>query len=401
MIRKLRWKVVGLTMLFVTAILLSVLAGAYFNARSSLRRNAEQQLQQALQAGESLLFRPGQSQSGLPCFVAEVYPTGAIRAVGSSYYQLDEEALRQIVAACLQQEKDAGLLQGYHLRYLRQSSPLMLRIAFTDSSLEQAALASLVRTALVVGVAALAVLLVCSYFLSALVTRPVEKAWQEQQRFLSDASHELKTPLTVVLSSTELLAEHTADNADAAPYVENIRAEGQRMRHLVEDMLTLSRAESGQTHTVFTAVDLSDLTAGAVLRFEPVAYEAGRQLDDRISEGITVSGDAAQLTQLIGILLDNGIKYAPEGSFVRLELCARDRQAVLTVENGGEPIPPEQLPHLFERFYRADASRSDHGSFGLGLSIAQTIAHAHGGTIRAESDRQSTRLIVTLPLQRT
>ena len=180
MIRKLRWKVVALTMLFVTAILLSVFAGAYFNARSSLRRNAEQQLQQALQAGESLLFRPGQSQSGLPCFVAEVYPTGAIRAVGSSYYQLDEEALRQIVAACLQQEKDAGLLQGYHLRYLRQSSPLMLRIAFTDSSLEQAALASLVRTALVVGVAALAVLLVCSYFLSALVTRPVEKAWQEQ-----------------------------------------------------------------------------------------------------------------------------------------------------------------------------------------------------------------------------
>ena len=399
MIRKLRWKVVALTMLFVTALLLSVFAGAYFSARSSLRRNAEQQLQQALQAGESLLFRPGQSQSGLPCFVAEVYPTGTIRAVGSSYYQLDDEALRQIVAACLQQEKDAGLLQGYHLRYLRQGSPLMLRIAFTDSSLEQAALASLVRTALVVGVAALAVLLVCSYYLSALVTRPVEKAWQEQQRFLSDASHELKTPLTVVLSSTELLAEHTADNANAAPYVENIRAEGQRMRHLVEDMLTLSRAENGQTRTVFTAVDLSDLTAGAVLRFEPVAYEAGRQLDDRITEGLTVSGDAAQLTQLIGILLDNGIKYAPEGSFVRLDLCARDRQAVLTVENGGEPIPPEQLPHLFERFYRADISRSDHGSFGLGLSIAQSIVHNHGGTVRAESDLRSTRFTVTLPLK--
>ena len=401
MIRKLRWKVVALTMLFVTAILLSVFAGAYFNARSSLRRNTEQQLQQALQTGDGGLFRPGQSQSSLPCFVVEVLPTGAIRATGSNYYQLDEDALRQIVSACLQQDEDAGLLKDYRLRYLRQSSPLMVRIAFADSSLEQAALTSLVRTALVVGIAALAVLLVCSYFLSALVTKPVEQAWQEQQRFLSDASHELKTPLTVVLSSTELLAEHTADNTDAAPYVENIRAEGQRMRDLVEDMLTLSRAESGQTRAVFTAVDLSDLTAESALRFEPVAYEAGRQLDYRIDEGLTVSGDAKQLTQLTGILLDNGIKYAPEGSFVRLALCARDRQAVLTVENGGDPIPPEQLPHLFERFYRADASRSDHGSFGLGLSIAQTIAQAHGGTIRAESDRQSTRFIVTLPLQRT
>ena len=401
MIRKLRWKVVAVTMLAVSAVLLAVFAGVCFNARSALRQNTEHQLQLALQQGANDLFRPGRDEGSLPCFVAEVYPTGTIRVSGSSYYQLDDAALAQIVAACAEQPENSGILKDYHLRYLRQGSPLSLRIAFTDSSLEQAALSSLVRTALVVGVAALAVLLVCSYFLSALVTRPVEKAWQEQQRFLSDASHELKTPLTVVLSSTELLAEHTADNADAAPYVENIRAEGQRMRHLVEDMLTLSRAESGQTRTVFTAVDLSDLTAGAVLRFEPVAYEAGRQLDDRITEGLTVSGDAAQLTQLIGILLDNGIKYAPEGSFVRLALCARDRQAVLTVENGGEPIPPDQLPHLFERFYRADASRSDHGSFGLGLSIAQTIAHAHGGTIRAESDRQSTRLIVTLPLQRT
>ena len=399
MIRKLRWKVVAITMLFVTAILLAVFTGVYITARNSLQQNAEQQLRQALQGGSDML-RPGQG-GGLPTFLVDVYGTGTMRYSGSSYYQIDEALLREIVTECLLQEPDSGVLRNYHLRYLRQSSPLALRIAFTDSSLEQATLRSLVRTSLVIGIAALVVLLICSYLLSGLVSRPVERAWQEQQRFLSDASHELKTPLTVVLSSAELLAEHTADNKDASPYVDNIRAEGQRMRSLVEDMLTLSRAENGQPRAAFTDIDLSDLVMESALRFEPVAYEAGRQLDYQIAENITVSGDSDRLRQLTGILLDNAIKYAPAGSFVRLSLLAQDRQAVLTVENGGEPIPPDALPHLFERFYRADASRSDHDSFGLGLSIAQAITKNHGGTIRVESDQRSTRFIVALPLKRS
>ena len=399
MIRKLRWKVVGITMLFVTAILLAVFAGVYFNARSSLQQNAEQQLYQALQRGESSLFRPGQPEGSLPCFVVEVYPTGTAHVSGSSYYQMDDALLGSIVADCLLQTEDSGLLKDYHLRYLRQSSPLALRIAFTDSSLEQATLASLVRTSLVVGLLALAVLLVCCYLLSGLITAPVERAWREQQRFLSDASHELKTPLTVVLSSAELLAEHTEGDSEAVPYVDNIRAEGQRMRTLVEDMLTLSRAENGQQKAVFTDVDLSDLATEAILRFEPVAYESNRQLHYNIPEGVRLSGDASQLRQLLGILLDNAIKYAPEGSFAALTLQTREKQALLTVENGGEPIPPETLPHLFERFYRADSSRSDHGSFGLGLSIAQAITQTHKGSITMESDVRSTRFTVTLPLK--
>ena len=399
MIRKLRWKVVAITMLFVTAVLLAVFTGVWFNARSSLRQNTEQQLQRALQQGVSDLLLPGRQEGNLPCFVAEVYPTGAIRVSGSSYYQLDDALLREIVAACLQQESDSGLLKSYHLRYLRTASPLVLRIAFTDSSLEQATLRALLRTCLVIGLAALAVLLLCCYFLSGLITRPVEKAWTAQQRFLSDASHELKTPLTVVLSSAELLGEHALPGSESAAYVDNIRSESQRMRALVEDMLTLSRAESGATG-VFGDVDLSDLAAGAVLRFEPVAYEAGRQLHEEIAPGLTVSGDTERLAQLMGILLDNAIKYAPHGGLVRLALQKQERQAVLTVENEGDPIAPEHLPHLFERFYRADASRSDHGSFGLGLAIAQTIAHDHGGAIRAESDSRSTRFTVTIPLKR-
>ena len=400
MIRKLRWKVVGVTMLFSTLILLAVFAGVYFTARTSLRHNTEEQLQLALQRGGESMLRPGLNEGNLPCFIVEVYPNGTAHISSSSYYQLDETTLSQIVSACLSREEDAGLLKEFRLRYLRQSSPLAVRIAFTDSSLEQATLLSLVRTSLLIGLAAVAVLLLCCYLLAGWITAPVERVWQEQRRFLSDASHELKTPLTVVLSSAELLSEHTGQDDEAAHYVDNIRSESRRMRALVEDMLTLSRAENGLPRTDFVSVDLSDLVAETALLFEPVAYEADRQLHYDIQEGLTLSGNADRLRQLVGILVDNALKYAPAGTAVRLTLRRQDRQAELMVENLGDPIPPEHLPHLFERFYRADTSRSDHGSFGLGLSIAQAIAQAHGGTIRAESDTRSTRFTVILPLSR-
>ncbi len=400
MIRKLRWKVVGITMLFVTAVLLAVFAGVFFTAKVSLRQNTEQQLQQALQLGTKDSFRPGtDSGSSLPCFVAEVYPNGTMHVIGSSYYQLDDHVLRDIVKQCLAQSDHAGVLEDYHLRYLRQTDPLSLRIAFTDSTLEQQTLRSLVETCLRIGLAAIAVLLACSYFLSGLITKPVEQAWQEQRRFLSDASHELKTPLTVILSSADLLAEHTAENNVAAPYVDNIRSESRRMRSLVEDMLTLSRTESGQQTLQPDTVDLTDLAMDTALRFEPVAYEAGRTLLYDIQENITLTADGERLRQLLGILLDNAIKYAPAGSAVRLALHRNDKTAVMEAENSGEPIPPSALPHLFERFYRVDSSRSDHGSFGLGLSIAQAIAHQHGGEIRCRSDERGTCFTVTLPIK--
>ncbi len=399
MIRKLRWKVTGVSMLLSAVILLSLFGGVFFTARSSLRRGSEQAMEQALEVGLFEALRPGQDGFAPPCFVAEVYPSGTVRITGSSYYQLDDEAaLQDIIQDCLTRSEDSGLLSAYHLRYLRQPRPLSVRIAFTDSSLEQSALRALVGTSLLIGLGALAVLFVCSYFLSALVTKPVERSWQAQQRFLSDASHELKTPLTVILSSADLL--HTTDEENRR-YVDNIRSESRRMRALVEDMLTLSRLENPHhQQPPFTPVDFSDLVTEAALRFEPVAYEAGRELAYEVAEGVTLPGRSGQLAQLCGILLDNAIKYAPPHSSICLTLHRSERSACLEVENPGEPIPPEKLPHLFDRFYRADDSRSDHSGFGLGLAIARTIAQEHGGEIRCRSDQRSTCFTVTLPLKR-
>lgn len=395
MIRRLRWKVIGLNMGMVFCVLLAVFAAVYFSSRTVIARSVQQQLQQVLQTGSGYdLSQPG--QEGVPCFVAEVYASGTVRVSGNSYYDLtDKAALADIVTTALSADSDEGVLAEHHLRYLRQTGLLSTRIAFTDSTLEQATLRSLLTGSLLIGLAALAVLFACSYVLSGAVTRPVDRAWQQQKQFLSDASHELKTPLTVILSSAELLEQSAAP--EQKQYVDNVRAESRRMKRLVEDMLTLSRVERGGEHLPDTTADLSDAAADAALRFEPVAYEAGHTLSYDIAPGLLVRGDSGKLEQAVAVLLDNAIKYAAPGTEVRLDAVRQGKNACLWVENEGDPIPADKLPHIFDRFYRADESRTDGGSFGLGLPIARAIVEAHRGTIRCDSGGHTIRFAITLP----
>ena len=396
MIRKLRWKVVGLNMGMVFCVLLAVFAAVYFSSRAVISRNVRQQLQQALQPSSGYeLYRPG--QEGLPCFVAEVYASGTVRVSGNSYYDLtDKAALAEIVTAALAAESGEGVLPAHHLRYLRQEGLLSTRIAFTDSTLEQATLRSLLTGSLLIGLAALAVLFVCSYVLSGAVTRPVDRAWAQQKQFLSDASHELKTPLTVILSSADLLRRSAAPEQEA--YIDNIQAESRRMRSLVEDMLTLFRAQKSAGTLPDTTADVSEMAVTAALRFEPVAFEAGHLLEYDITPGLSVRGDGAKLGQALAVLLDNAVKYAAPGTPIQLGAARQGSRAVLAVTNRGEDIPADKLPHIFDRFYRADEARTDGSSFGLGLAIAKAIVDAHRGVIRCESGGGVTRFIISLPL---
>ena len=307
MIRRLRWKIVAINMAMVTAVLLAVFVGVLVSSRAAVERTVNQRLMQVVQTGRYDASLPGEG-SAAPCFVADVYPSGTVRLSGSSYYRLDDQdAMADIVTACLEQGDSSGILRSYHLRYLRADGPLYTRIAFTDAAQEDATLRAVVKMCLLVGAAALAVLLGCSYLLAGLAARPVARSLDQQRRFLSDASHELKTPLTVILSSADLM-QQTAVQPDQQPYVDNIRWSGRRMKRLVEDMLTLSRADDGRLKAAMVPVDLSDAVVDTALRFEPVAFEAGRQLSYDIDEGITVTGSRDQLQQVAGVLLDNAIQ---------------------------------------------------------------------------------------------
>ena len=390
MIRRLRWKITGVTLLVSALVLTAVFACVYLFSRNNIAESYEYQLRQAVVSGTS--------EARVPCFVAEVLPSGTVRVSGSNYYDLqDEDTLLPLVTAALSADADSGVLRTQHMRYFRLEGALTVRIAFMDSTFEQATLRALVRVCLLIGAAALLVLFGLSWLLSGFVTRPVARTWQNQQQFLSDASHELKTPLTVILSSADLLK--TSAQPEQRQYVDNISVESRRMKALVEDMLTLSRTESGRAAAPFAPLDLSDLVTDAALRFEPVAFEAGHPLEYDIQNGLSLTGDCQQLDQLVDILLDNAVKYAAPGGAIRLTLNAAGRNAVLAVENPGERIPAEKLSHLFDRFYRVDDARTGAVGFGLGLAIARQITARHKGTITAASDESATRFTVTLPLR--
>lgn len=398
MIRKLRLKIVGISVIAVAVLLVGVLAAVALSTRSQMVRASESRLQEALEGRMLSGAQPG-SGGGQPCFVADIYADGTVRLAGSGYYDLDNDALiLSIVQDALQRESREGVLQDYALRYMRQTGTLTVRLAFTDCSQEQATMRSLLLRMGGVSLAALLLLTGVSYWLAGFAVKPVQRAWQEQKQFLSDASHELKTPLTVILSSAELAVSET-DEEKSRQYLDNIHAESLRMKDLVEDMLTLARAESG-TKLPEETVNLSDTVLESALVFEPVAFENGRTMDYTVQPDLQVSGRGAQLRQVADILLDNAVKYSAPKSCIRMGLRRENRSAVLWVENSGETIPPEKLSHIFDRFYRADESRTGGESFGLGLAIARSIIQGHRGSITCTSAQDLTRFTVTLPLQK-
>ena len=410
MIQKLRRKFVAICMLLVTAILAVVFLSVFFSMRQNVETLSRQVLHRVAQesafgtdAGGIRRPELGIEIDGdrvlLPYFTLEIWGSRAY-VTGGTYANLeDTEALDSILQACLAENETEGTLKDYRMRYLRQDKGLYQKLTFVDTSMESAMLRNMMGPYLLTALVALALLFGVSVLLSRWAVRPVEKAWRQQRQFLSDASHELKTPLTVILSNAELL--------EAAPleprperWVDNIHTEALQMKALVEEMLTLARADDSTRPMERVPLSLSELTAGCALTFESVAYEAGKPLEYELAENITVLGNHDHLRRLVSILLDNAIKYGAEDTPVRMTLQRDDRQAVLTVSNTGAPIPPEHLPHLFERFYRADASRGETSGFGLGLAIAKSIAEEHKAALRAESDAVSTRFIFTIPLKR-
>ena len=407
MIRKLQIKFVAMCMLLVTAVLGVVFLAVFLSAKQNIEVISRQVLQRVIEedytVGRPDLNPGGEEEVLLPYFTVNVWERSGVYnayVTGGTYADLQDTAeLEEILTDCLRQEEDEGTIRSYGLRYLRRDLGLYLRMAFVDMSMEQATMREIMGSYLQIGAAALLLLLGVSILLARWATAPVARAWQQQRQFLSDASHELKTPLTVILSNAELL-EAAPLGERPARWADNIRSEAKRMRSLVEEMLTLARADNAVRSAVMAETSLSDLATDCVLAFEPVAFEAGKPLESDVAPDVTVLGDGDKLRQLVGVLLDNAIKYGRDGGTITLTLRRTDRQARLTVSNPGDPIPPDQLRRLFERFYRADASRGEQSGFGLGLPIAASIASEHRGTLKAESDAASTRFLFTMPLKK-
>ena len=399
MIRRLRFKFVCITMAIVTVMMTLMLCVQYRSTQLGLEQASLKALKVASQEPLGAL-RPGfGSGEDQPCFILSLNAWGSLLVDGDKYYDLSDDALNvAIYNAAFADGKASGVLEQYGLRYYRAETPLELRYVFTDIQLEQQTLRQLLRSSVAIGATGFTGFLVLSILLAGWAVRPVERAWEEQRRFVADASHELKTPLTVILTNAEMLREPDYDEAQRQQFSESILTMSHQMRSLVESLLQLARADCGQTKVECTRLDWSSLLETAVLPFEPLYFEQGLMLETDVEPGLTVLGNEAQLRQVAEILLDNGRKYSAPGSTVRLTLRTQGRQALLAVESPGQTLTPGQCRDIFRRFYRVDEARSRNGSYGLGLSIAERIISDHRGKIWAEGRDGVNTFFVALPL---
>ena len=255
--------------------------------------------------------------------------------------------------------------------------------------------ARLLKVCLWVGLAAIFVLFIPVIFLSRWVTKPVQVAFDKQKQFIADASHELKTPLTIITTNAEVLQRELPDNK----WLVYILEQTGRMKNLINSLLELARLDAYSDTGSYLTFDLSRAVKNAALSFESLAFEYGKSYSMEIEDGFSLHGNETHIKQLVTNLLDNAFKYSDEHGTVRICLSAHGDKKMLLVSNTGKGISPEDQEHIFERFYRSDSSRNrQYGGYGLGLSIAQSIVKAHKGHISVKSDGQSfTEFVVILP----
>lgn len=388
MIRKLRIKFVCINMGIVTVMLLVIFGMVLHSTRENLEMQSIRMMHSAVSGEQPRPVRPGERQEEipLPFFRAELDRTGALIETSGGFFDLSDEAqIRKILQAALEKKEDSGILRDYRLRYQRRDTPLGQTVGFVDMSGEIATITGLMRTCLLIGGISFLAFLGLSFLLARWAVRPVEVAWNQQRQFVADASHELKTPLTVILTNAELLRMPGRGPEEQKRLSESILVMSHQMRGLVESLLELARVDNGTAKLSFSELDLSTLVEEGLLPFEPVYFEKELQLESQVAPGLRVRGSESHLRQVLDILLDNAAKYCTPGGNVRVELKRQGSHCVLSVSNPGEEISREDLKNIFKRFYRIDKARTGNHGYGLGLSIAESIVQGHGGKIWAES----------------
>ena len=393
MINELRKKFIYINMLLVTLVLLIVFSIVCIGSYRQLSEETDAVLNMVI--GWRTDQKPPRFHIGEEpppdftrdlFFIVSVSNSGEIRLIHTENISVEETDLPDIIHEITTSGETSGVVKKYNLRFLRRDTPHEIKIAFVELSGQQAVIRNTIFISLLSGALAFLAFFAISVFLSKWVLRPLERSWQQQQQFLADASHELKTPLTVILANTNILkAKGDETISQQISWIKSTEEEAKRMKQLVDDMLFLAKSDSTKVPTMYSEVNLSDVITNAILTFEAVAFECSVLLDyTDIDPGININGDENQIKQLMGILLDNAVKFSEKGKTVFISLKVKQGKSILSVHNVGNVIPEYELTHIFERFYRADKARSNEG-YGLGLSIAKSIVDSHNGRISAES----------------
>ncbi|WP_339244024.1 HAMP domain-containing sensor histidine kinase [Paenibacillus sp. FSL F4-0243] len=306
-----------------------------------------------------------------------------------SKFTMDDEFYDTALQEALSADKDTG-------RFTLDSSKWIFNIqhtndgamlVFLDITAQQKILTNLIYTFSVVGSVMLIILYFTSRFFANRSIAPVKEAFEKQKQFIADASHELKTPLTIINTNADVLLSNSDDTIhNQSKWLHYIKSETERMTSLTNDLLYLTEMDDSRSTMIYSKFNLSEAVENIILTMEAIIFEKRISLEYDIEPNLTVMGNSEQIKQVIMILLDNAVKYTnPKGS-VTLSLKKQHNDMVLSVTNTGEGIAPEHLARIFDRFYRTNASRArKQGGYGLGLAIAKSIVEQHKGKIYAKS----------------
>ena len=410
MIKRLRRRVITVNMLLVGTVILLVISAVCINNHTMKMNDLERGLNQVAEriAGgmnENMNPPPNENISGenknkkekrendrflVNAFVVvEIDSDGNILNSDSQNLTLDEETLQSCVDHVISTGKDKGEISEESLMFVKKNIFGSTKIAFGDTSAAYSSLFASILVGLGLFLGSLVIVFLISLALSGLAVKPVKTAWEQQKQFVADASHELKTPLTVILANNNIVMSHPDNPVSAEKqWLESTEEEAQHMKKLIDQMLFLAKSDAGTAQVELSDVDFSSIVEGTSLNFEPIAFEKEVFLDLEIESGIVLHGNSMQLNQLAHILIDNAVKYSEKQGVVKIRLSNKGDKIEFSVNNKGNVISPEDLEHIFDRFYRAEKSRSTKG-YGLGLAIAQSIVQSMNGKLTAESDAEN------------
>ncbi len=315
-------------------------------------------------------------------FSVLVNESGEITAVETSRIAaVDEEAAVRYANAALQKSGARGFVGDF--RYLRAAEAGGTRLTFLDCGRKLSLFWNFVAFSVGISLLGYAVTAVLICFFAGRFIRPVAESYEKQKRFITDAGHEIKTPLTIINANADLLKMDLGENE----YLDDIENQVKRLSGLTNDLVSLARMEETQKLPQMIDFPASEIVLETAAPFQTLAKAQSKELSLRVQPGQSLRGNEKEISRLVSILLDNALKYSPEKSRILLTFEKQGRKTVLTVENPcAAPIAGEDLRRVFDRFWRADPSRnSQTGGHGIGLSMAQAIVTAHGGRIAATS----------------
>lgn len=312
--------------------------------------------------------------------------------------ELDKKLLADSIDDIANSSREEGWV-SLTVRYAKRVDDNLIKIVFSNRYSRYSNISPYLMLSVGTLLIGVGCYLAISMILARIALKPVEESWSKQKQFVADASHELKTPLSVIMANTEIIASHQDETvASQMKWIENTRQEADRMAGLVADLLFLAKNDDG-LKVQMEKVNMSDGIETTVLSYDAVFYENGKNFHYEIEPNVKVLGNIGQLKQLTTILLDNANKYSTGEGNILLKLTHTGKRILLSVSNDSDELTVEQREHLFDRFYTVDKSRnSDKGGNGLGLSIAQMISRSHGGDITVDYDNGRTTFTVDLPV---